>query len=198
VQIGSLAECCSAAATLFAVLIALFLPVLAEPLKRWFQGHHAPEVVRCSQIRQQHQQEDRLKTRLKVVNNALFADSFKVTVVDIPGRSDFISLPLVWLHGATKGEEPTTTKQIGRGQGEWVDLLTLQRGYHGEHGVFCRLDVCTIFGAGAKNLELLDQGKTKIMLRIDSLYGRPAQYEVTVDWDGDWRHPEVSYRKTPS
>jgi hypothetical protein len=198
VQLGSLAECSGAAATLFAVLVALFLPVLAEPVKRWVQRRHPAEVVDCSQIRQQHQEEDRLKTRLKVHNNALLADSFKVTVVDIAGRSDFISLPLVWLHGATKGEEPTTTKQIGHGQGEWVDLLTLQRGYHGELGVFCRLDVSTIDGAGAKNLELLDQGKTKITLRIDSLYGKPSLYEVTVDWDGDWRHPAVSYVRAAS
>lgn len=193
---GALAGCLAAMATTLAVVVALF----SEPLKEWarraVQRRKEVRIVDKSEIRQQHQDKDLLKTRLKVRNNGPLPDYFKVYVMEIVQRGDFIEVPLVWLHGWAKGEESATTREIGADESAWVDLVTVLPRYRDQDGAFLLLDIGA--GAGAENLERLSPGQTELRLRIDPRHGKSVDYRVVVDWDGKWKHPRVSYTKAAS
>lgn len=191
-ECGSLAEWVSGIVTFLAVLVALVLALFGEPLRRLVQRRGGTVIADDSQIDQGNQ----LKTRLKIKNNMSLSEPFKVYVTEIVGRTEFIEVPLVWMHGFAATEQPTTTKEIGAQDSEWVDFLTVwpDKGYRDKEGVFLALDVGS--GAGVASLELLGEARTELVLRIRPRYGKSMNYKVTVEWDGKYSHPKVSYTKT--
>lgn len=195
-ECGSVAEWLSGIGTILAVIAALFLAIGAEPLKRFVQRLWGRVQIRYdSQIEQLYQigAPGLLKTRLKVTNNAPLSDTFKVFVTEIRGRDDFIEVPLVWMHGHAEGEKAATVREVGARESAWVDLVTVGNKWQSTLGMFLYLDLGA--GVGVRSLHLLDLGKTELVLRIDPSYGKPVSYEVIVDWDGSYRHPEISYSR---
>jgi len=138
-------------------------------------------------------QGNQLKTRFKIRNNGRWSDRFKVYVSEILERPNFIEVPLVWLHGYAEGEKAATIKEIDSNSHAWVDFLTVypDKGYYNKEGLFLALDLGA--GGGVETLQLLDQGRTELVLRIAPRYGKSVSYAVTVEWEGKYSYPDLSY-----
>lgn len=192
-EFGDVVACFGAIVTLLAVIVALFNEPLRELAKRAVRRRGGVEIVGISQIEQSCPKRSHLKTRFRITNEGWLSDIVKVYVTEILGRTDFIELPLLWLHGFAEGEKAARIKEVGSREQAWIDFLTVDSEYLGETGMFLYLDVGA--GAGARNLFLLDESDTKLALPIDPRYAKSVQYEVTVEWDATYSHPKVAYTK---
>jgi len=193
---SGLAGCLGALATFLAVVVALFASLLTESLRHLVQRRGA-EIVGISQIEQESPDERRrLKTRLRIRNRTFLGDMYRVYVTEIAGRSDFIEVPLVWMHGYAEGEQPATITEIGSKEHGWIDFLTVQEKVSAQGVKTTRLLLDVGVGVGVKQLQVLPRGTTQLMLKIDPHYGRSKSYSATVDWDGTYSRPGVSYEMT--
>ena len=191
-----MAEWLSALGTIGAVALAFLVVLFEEPLRHLGQRRATAEIVECSQIEQKYSKRKQIKSRFKIKNKGCFTDTIKVDVMKIIGRQDFIEVPLVWLHGRVMGEDAPTVKEIGPRQSAWVDLATVDTEWAEDHGLFLYLDLGVQWRSA--NLELLDPGKTALLLRIHPRYAKPAYYLATIDWDGTYSKPSITYRKSNS
>jgi len=183
---GSAAEWFGAIATTIAFLIAFF----NEPLVRLIQGlKDSADIVEVSQIKQGNM----LKSRLKVINSGTFSDTFRGYVISVKGKKDFIEVPLLWMHGFAEGENTSTVKKITKGGHGWLDFITVDLSYYGVNGIFMYLDLGA--GTGSPTLQLLNEGRTELLLEVNPNLGRPTHYNINIEWDGTHNHPVIKYSK---
>jgi hypothetical protein len=190
---GAIAGCIGGMATFLAVLVALFSQPLEEGVRRLIQRRGA-EIAGVSQIEEESSPQGRqLKTRLKIRNRTSMRDTYKVYVAAVAGRSDFIAVPLVWMHGHAMGEELATAKELGGYQHGWIEFLTVRATHSPSHAGSSRLLLGVGVGAGVRQLEGLPAGRTELTLCIAPHYGNMVSYATVVQWDGTYSHPRVEW-----